>query len=125
MCRIDTTVPMSQRSSGYERKPDEAYETVAWPVVALLSRLGPVQRAWDPCDRGSGQLVSVLRAQGVHAIGTAEDFLPTSTALSAVSIYSASIQPSPAKSCCWDVSSGLRGRRRHLTITVGIAGIVH
>jgi hypothetical protein len=67
---------MSQRISGYARKPDEAYETIAaWPVVALLSQLGPVRRAWDPCDRNSGRLVATLREQGVDAIGTSEDFL--------------------------------------------------
>jgi hypothetical protein len=48
---------MSQRVSGYERKPDEGYETVAWPVLALLTQLGKVRRAWNPYDRGSGQLV--------------------------------------------------------------------
>src|SRR5262245_57356250 len=66
---------MSQRSSGYERKPDEAYETIAWPIVALLLHLSPIQRAWDCCDRGSGQLVATLRARGIEAIGTKQDFL--------------------------------------------------
>src|SRR6516164_2005510 len=66
---------MSQRVSGYERKPDEAYETIAWPIVALLLYLGPIRRAWDCCDRNSGQLVATLRARGIEAIGTAQDFL--------------------------------------------------
>jgi hypothetical protein len=71
---------MSQRVSGYERKPDEGYETIAWPIVALLTRLSGIRRAWDPCDRGSGQLVATLRAQGIDAIGTSEDFLSVTSA---------------------------------------------
>ena len=67
---------MSQRFSGYRRQPDEAYQTPAWVVVALLSQLrAPIRCAWDPCDRHSGRLVAALRDQGVNAIGTAEDFL--------------------------------------------------
>jgi hypothetical protein len=67
---------MSQRPSGYRRQPDEAYETPAWVVAALLSQFHtPIRCAWDPCDRHSGRLVAALRAQGVDAIGTAEDFL--------------------------------------------------
>jgi hypothetical protein len=66
---------MSQRSSGYARKPDEQYETVAWPVIALLPHLGEIDLAWDCCDRGSGQLVRTLRSQSVDAIGTTDDFI--------------------------------------------------
>jgi hypothetical protein len=65
---------MSQRVSGYARVPDERYETIAWPVVALLSELGDIRRAWDPCDRGFGQLVATLRSRGIKAVGTNEDF---------------------------------------------------
>ena len=64
---------MSQRTSGYERIPDERYETIAWPVAALLLHL-EVQHAWDPCDRGSGRMVATLRAAGVTATGTTSDF---------------------------------------------------
>jgi hypothetical protein len=64
---------MSQRSSGYVRKPDESYETIAWPVVALLSHLPDIRRAWDPCH-GSGRLVATLRNRGIDAVGTSEDF---------------------------------------------------
>jgi hypothetical protein len=71
---------MSQRASGYERKPDESYETIAWPVIALLSQLPRVRRAWDPCDRGSGRLVKTLRDYGVEAVGTDKDFLTTTEA---------------------------------------------
>ena len=67
---------MSQRTSGYERRPDESYETVEWPVRALLAarRLAPVGKIWDPCN-GAGKLVAILRAQGFDTIGTSEDFL--------------------------------------------------
>jgi len=64
---------MSQRPSGYERKPDESYDTVAWPVVALLSQLPNIKLAWDPCH-GAGCLVATLRSQGIHAVGTSADF---------------------------------------------------
>jgi hypothetical protein len=64
---------MSQRPSGYERKPDESYETIAWPVVALLSQLSDIKLAWDPCH-GSGCLVATLHRQGIDAVGTSEDF---------------------------------------------------
>jgi len=48
---------------------------IAWPILALLPHIGHIVRAWDPCDRGSSRLVGVLRARGINAIGTAEDFL--------------------------------------------------
>jgi hypothetical protein len=57
------------------RKPDEAYETIAWPILALLLHLGPIRRAWDCCDRNSGQLVATLQARGIDAVGTKQDFL--------------------------------------------------
>jgi hypothetical protein len=72
---------MSQRISGYQRIRNEAYATTAtWPVGALLSVLGPIRRAWDPCDGsdGSGHLVATIRAQGVVAVGTCNDFLAVS-----------------------------------------------
>jgi hypothetical protein len=69
---------MSQRASGYARIADERYETLAWPVIALLTRLPDIRRAWDPCDRGSERLVATLRGQGIEAIGTDEDFLTIS-----------------------------------------------
>jgi hypothetical protein len=68
---------MSQRISGYARKSDENYETIAWPIFALLSHLphlSTVRRVWDPCNRGSGRLVATLRSQGIGAIGTGKDF---------------------------------------------------
>src|SRR5262249_37481703 len=38
-------------------------------------RLSGIRRVWDPCDRGSGRLIATLRARGVEAIGTDDDFL--------------------------------------------------
>src|SRR6516162_9822092 len=73
---------MSQRPSGYARRPDEQYETVEWPILALLAarQIPPGGRVWDPCDRGCGQLVATLRAQGLDAIGTSADFFTITTA---------------------------------------------
>jgi hypothetical protein len=65
---------MSQRISGYRRVPDERYETVAWPIAALLLCLNGVGHVWDPCDRGSGCLVATLRDLGVETTGTSADF---------------------------------------------------
>jgi hypothetical protein len=77
---------MSQRVSGYLRKADEDYRTTPWPIVALLSHVRmPIIRGWDPCDRykvpgtDHGQLVATLRACGIVAVGTAQDFLTVRT----------------------------------------------
>jgi hypothetical protein len=77
---------MSQRPSGYARRPDEDYATVEWPVLALLAALqfAPVGKIWDPC-RGSGKLVATLRAQGFDAIGTNTDFLTITSVPAGVS----------------------------------------
>jgi hypothetical protein len=67
---------MSQRSSGYVRRPDEDFPTPPWPVRALLAHLEPrPQLAWDPANGDAGKLVITLRACGIHAIGTNSDFL--------------------------------------------------
>jgi hypothetical protein len=58
---------------------DDQYETPAEPVIVLVPYLEGVSRAWDPCNRGSGKLVAVLRAYGVDAVGTGEDFLSIDT----------------------------------------------
>jgi hypothetical protein len=66
---------MSQRISGYARVPDEQYETVTWPVLALLQHLPEIKHVWDPCDRGSGKLVDTLLIRKINAYGTEHDFL--------------------------------------------------
>jgi len=76
---------MSQRASGYERKPDESYDTVAWPVVALLSQLSNIKLVWDPCH-GSGRLIATLRNQGIDAVGTSADFFSIAAPLGVTDI---------------------------------------
>jgi hypothetical protein len=70
---------MSQRPSGYLRKPDESYATIRWPVLALLTVLRPPPGVtWDPCDRMEGQLVRALQTAGLeNAVGTSGDFFST------------------------------------------------
>ena len=77
---------MSQRPSGYVRRPDEDYATVEWPVLALLTalRLAPVGKIWDPCN-GAGKLVATLRTQGFDAIGTSTDFFTITSVPAGVS----------------------------------------
>jgi hypothetical protein len=43
-------------------------------VLALLTQLGKIRRAWDPCN-GTGRLVATLHDQGIEAVGTNKDFL--------------------------------------------------
>jgi hypothetical protein len=66
---------MAQRASGYARKVDEEYQTVPWPVHALLCHLPKPQCAWDPCDRGDGLLIDTLLRCKIKAVGTEHDFL--------------------------------------------------
>ena len=70
---------MSQRPSGYERRPNEDYKTVAWPVAAVLPHVGEIGLGWDPCDDdpGPGKLVTALRALGVGAVSTSTNFFTT------------------------------------------------
>jgi len=79
---------MSQRNSGYERRPNEEYVTPSWPVRALLPFLPPrtqnaaqsyksVTYVWDPaatCENKSG-IVEILRAANYKAVATNDDFL--------------------------------------------------
>src|SRR6266705_3681982 len=66
---------MSQRASGYARIPDEQYQTISWPVHALLCHLPKPQCACDPCDRGDGLLIDTLLRCKINAVGTEHDFL--------------------------------------------------
>ncbi len=59
---------MSQRSSGYERKERDAYQTPAWVTRALIERVTPgIFRkgafVWEPAA-GKGQMVAELEAAG-------------------------------------------------------------
>ena len=72
------TESMAQRSSGYARIADEQYETVPWPVHALLCHLPKPRCAWDPCDRGDGLLIDTLLRCKINAVGTEHYFLTIS-----------------------------------------------
>jgi hypothetical protein len=66
---------MSQRNSGYARRPTDDYPTPPGPVWALAPYLRTrALDVWDPAA-GSGQLVQALRNEGFRAIGTTDDFL--------------------------------------------------
>jgi hypothetical protein len=76
---------MSQRNSGYARRRDDASDTPAPPVRALvpfLRQRGAVH-LWDPAA-GAGNVVRTLRAEGFRITGTTDDFLAKSTAPSGV-----------------------------------------
>lgn len=66
---------MSQRNSGYARKPDEAYDTPAWVggVIAPYLHEQRVQYVWEPAP-GKGQLVGALRERGFTVLITNGDF---------------------------------------------------
>jgi hypothetical protein len=61
---------MSQRESGYERKPLDQYETPGWVTLALIPHL-PVftGRVWEPAC-GGGKMVAALRQAGFDVIGS-------------------------------------------------------
>jgi hypothetical protein len=50
---------MSQRDSGYDRKPDDFYETPAWVTNALQPYLVGVRMIWDPAA-GRGAMVKAM-----------------------------------------------------------------
>ena len=65
---------MSQRVSGYARKPDEAYDTPAWCAAVVAKRLTRnIETIWEPAP-GKGQLSRALRAIGYDVVETREDF---------------------------------------------------
>lgn len=67
---------MAQRASGYDRMPDELYETPAWCVDALtpfLKRLR-VHSVWEPAP-GSGKLAFALKDNDFEVVATQSNFL--------------------------------------------------
>jgi hypothetical protein len=66
---------MSQRASGYARRPDEAYDTPPWvaAIVANWLRGEGVSVVWEPAA-GEGCLASALAVEGVEVIATHDDF---------------------------------------------------
>jgi hypothetical protein len=67
---------MSQRSSGFDRRPNEDYATPAWvtAIVARYLRRQFITDAWDPAG-GEGKLANALAAEGFRALATTDDFL--------------------------------------------------
>jgi hypothetical protein len=67
---------MSQRASGYARRPNEDYPTPHWVMAAIARHLRRyrVYSVWEPAA-GHGALTKALVAEGFHAIATADDFL--------------------------------------------------
>lgn len=61
---------MSQRDSGYERKPLDCYETPEWVTLALVPHLPrPPRAVWEPA-RGSGKMMAALGVLDVQIVGT-------------------------------------------------------
>jgi hypothetical protein len=69
---------MSQRESGYERKPADLYETPYWVTEALQPYMVHHKVVWEPAA-GNGKMVRVLRDAGKTVISTdistGQDFL--------------------------------------------------
>jgi hypothetical protein len=80
---------MSQRVSGWERKPNELYETPAWVTEAALPHLHLRGKVWEPAY-GGGWMSTVLRAAGHEVIETdkqqGEDFFGFTSAGEATAI---------------------------------------
>jgi len=61
---------MSQRESGYQRKPLDQYETPAWVTLALIPHLPEfIGKIWEPAS-GSGKMVAALRQTGFDVVGS-------------------------------------------------------
>ena len=55
---------MSQRESGYQRKPLDQYETPAWVTLALIPHLPEFTgKVWEPAC-GRGKMVAALQQAG-------------------------------------------------------------
>jgi len=69
---------MSQRESGYERKPLDLYETPDWVTKALVPHIRTLERIWEPAA-GNGLMVRALWESGFRVcatdITTGHDFL--------------------------------------------------
>ena len=81
--RSSKEAPMSQRESGYQRKPLDQYETPAWVTLALIPHLPEFTgKIWEPAC-GSGKMVAALRQAGFDVVGSditqGVDFLQSGT----------------------------------------------
>jgi hypothetical protein len=68
---------MSQRASGYERRPNENYPTQAWVAKIIADHLRvreQVRTIWEPAA-GNGQLAAALKDSGFGVVATTDDFL--------------------------------------------------
>jgi hypothetical protein len=65
---------MSQRHSGFARRPRDDYPTPPWCARVLVPYLNDDAVLWD-CAAGAGQLVRALRRLGYTTVGTSDDFL--------------------------------------------------
>jgi hypothetical protein len=66
---------MSQRASGYVRRPDEAYPTPPWVAAVMADWLKGegVTTIWEPAA-GEGRLAEELTEEGLEVIATHDDF---------------------------------------------------
>jgi hypothetical protein len=80
---------MSQRNSGYAKKPLGAYMTPEWCTQALMAFLPRLAEypVWEPAC-GTGSMVSVLRKAGFSVVGTDID--------AGVDFLRAGVAPTPA-----------------------------
>ena len=62
---------MSQRKSGYERRPGDSYQTPEWCTEALIPHLSnlPDKIIWEPAA-GDGQMARVLKRHAKEVIAT-------------------------------------------------------
>jgi hypothetical protein len=67
---------MSQRQSGYERQPDDVYETPPWVTRVIAPYLRDhCLHVWDPANGPRSKIADVLRTEGFDVIATNDDFL--------------------------------------------------
>jgi hypothetical protein len=67
---------MSQRLSGYQRQPDDVYETPHWVVQTVAPYLRKhCLHIWDPANGPASRIAKVLDAEGFRVVATNDDFL--------------------------------------------------
>jgi hypothetical protein len=68
---------MAQRQSGYERQPDDVYQTPDWVtrIIAPYLRKKNCVHIWDPANGPASQLAQSLRQTGFEVVATNDDFL--------------------------------------------------
>jgi hypothetical protein len=69
---------VSQRVSGYQRQPDEVYETPRWVTHVVVPYLRKhCLRVWEPADGPKSMLAQALGEAGFLVIASRHDFLST------------------------------------------------